>query len=391
MKKPIYEINIFKIFNIIKENKILFLFNIFVIPIIILIASFLIPLQYTSTALILSPEETFDPLLYGFSGIGEGMSSGISKAILGGGAVSELWSTILRSRTIILSVVDNLDLWERWDLETSEDAYKSMINVSSITITPEGVIFLNVTTDDPILSRDIALELILNLDRVNQQILQSTAANRKLFIEKRLSQIEDSMTILEDSMVNFNTYYGLIDIELEAEPILTALGSLKAQEILIEAELSALSSEQTALHPQRRSIEASLNSIRERINQIEHGGGDGIGLGFSVPLESLPSLGMEYARLKKDYLVQTEVFKLLVQEYERAKIAEQKDTPTLKVVDWPQIPEEKSYPKRSIFLAVGIFLGFSIGLITVILKNKFEDELKNNEVRKKWENIIYKW
>jgi len=116
-----------------------------------------------------------------------------------------------------------------------------------------------------------------------------------------------------------------------------------------------------------------------------------LGLGFSVPLESIPSIAIEYAILKRDYLVQSDIYKSLIQKYERAKIDKLINTPSLKVVDWPYVPEEKYYPKKSIFLVVGIFLGFLIGIIFALLKNKIEEELKNNEVRKKWEKLIYEW
>ncbi|KQC14457.1 MAG: hypothetical protein APR63_14240 [Desulfuromonas sp. SDB] len=389
--KPVNELNLLNIITSIKNNRNIFLFNIIMIPTLILIISFIIPEQYTSSAMILSPEEHFDPLLYGFTGIGEGMSSSISKAILGGGAVSELWVTIIRSRTILLSVMDKFNLWDLWDIETQKGAIESMNKVIATTITPEGVIFLTVTTEDPKLSQNIATELIIQLDNTNQQLMQNYASNRKLFIENRLLMVKDSMQNLEDTIVKFSTNHGIFNIELEAEPMLLALSTIKSQEILLEAELAGLSSEQTAFHPQRRNIQNRLNSIKEQIKQIEIEGGEGFGLGFAVPLEDLPELAVEYARLQMDYLVQTEIYTLLVQEYERAKIAENKNTPTLKVIDWPHLPDEKSYPKRSIFLIVGVILGGFIGILMVLFKEKIQKDLSDLNYNQKIRNILYSW
>lgn len=371
------EINIIKTLKIIKREKSLLFCNFITISVLLTIVSFVIPQEYTSTASILPPENTLDPLLYGFSGIGSGAISSINLALSGGSVISDLWVDILKSRTVYLAVVDNLNLWEIWDLETKFDAITKMTEVTSVTVNPVGVIQISVTTTDSVLSRDIAYQLINNLELLNQKLLIQNATNRRIFLEKRVEEVKDSMNIIEENIVDFNSSHGLIDIEIEGEPIIQALATLKVQEIILESELAGYSSELTSIHPQRRSIESRLNSIKSRINQIESEGGLGYGLGFSVPLESIPELSMQYARLKLDYMVQTTVFELIIQEYERAKIAELKDTPTLKVIDWPNVPDVKSFPKKSIFVIIGFALGISVGVLLIVIKDKFINESRN--------------
>lgn len=387
----IKEIDVFKIIQMLKKEKQLIFFNFVAITLIILIVSFVIPEVFTSTSMLLPPEETFDPLLIGFTGIGEGVSSSVGRALLGGSLVSEVWTTIIRSKSIILAVVNELNLWDKWDLKNEEDAYKSMINSISMIVTPEGVIYINVNTEDPVLSQKINYKLLEKLEEKNVSLLKFVATNRRIFLEKRVEQIQDSMRTLEDTILKFKTTYGIIDVELEAAPVLEALGTLKAQEILLESELAGVSVELTSLHPQRKSIESQLSNIRNNISRIESYGGEGLGLGFSVPLKDLPQISTEYARLKMDYMIQAKVFELVVQEFERSKIAELKDTPILKIVDWPNYPEEKSYPKRSIFLIVGIIFSIFMGLLFCLIKLKIQTSLKDDSFKNKLYEVIYNW
>jgi hypothetical protein len=52
------------------------------------------------------------------------------------------------------------------------------------------------------------------------------------------------------------------------------------------------------------------------------------------------------------------VFELLTQAYEIARVEEAKDTPSIKVLDPPKLPEKKSWPPRILLSIGGAFLGF---------------------------------
>lgn len=359
-----------RIIKLLIRDKSIFLFNLIVISILLLVISLVIPEKFSSYALILPPEDIIDPLTYGYSGIGEAATSSFKSALMGTNTTSEVWANVLKSRRVLRQVIQELDLFNKWETKYIEDTYEILSNMISIIITPEGIITISVINEDKYLARDIVNELIINLDKVNQELIQNTATNKVIFLEKRLFQVKDSLHSIEQYMSDYNIEHGIINLELETEPIIEALSSLKAQEIIVEAELAGYRTEQTIIHPQRRSAEAKLAFIREKINQIERAGGEGLGLGFSVPLESIPEISILYTRVKRDYIIQNTLYELLVQEYERAKINEQRNLSTLKIIDYPEIAQKKSWPRRSVFIFLGIILGFSIGFILVIIKDK---------------------
>jgi uncharacterized protein involved in exopolysaccharide biosynthesis len=81
---------------------------------------------------------------------------------------------------------------------------------------------------------------------------------------------------------------------------------------------------------------------------------------------TVPSLVLEYARLLRDVKVQEALYSMLTSQYEQAKIAEARDTPSVQVLD-PGVPaEKKSKPiiwlnmliAGVLALFLGIFLAF---------------------------------
>jgi uncharacterized protein involved in exopolysaccharide biosynthesis len=68
-------------------------------------------------------------------------------------------------------------------------------------------------------------------------------------------------------------------------------------------------------------------------------------------------------RLQADFMLAQSVYNDLVRQYERAKIKLQEETPVFKLIDNPEIPINKSEPKRLIIMMVSGFLGAIVGLL----------------------------
>jgi len=89
---------------------------------------------------------------------------------------------------------------------------------------------------------------------------------------------------------------------------------------------------------------------------------------FLLPFSQVPSLALELARLTRNLKVEEEIFELLTQQYEQAKIQEKRDTPTVQVLDEAIPPTYRSKPRRTVLvglagllsLFVGVFLAFGL-------------------------------
>ena len=99
------------------------------------------------------------------------------------------------------------------------------------------------------------------------------------------------------------------------------------------------------------------------------------------PLRQLPRLAVPYADLYRRVRVQEAVFELLSQQYEIASIDEAKDTPAIKVIDPPGVPERKSFPPRLLLALLLSFVSFA-GTSALILMREHWSNIDPRDPRK---------
>jgi len=85
-------------------------------------------------------------------------------------------------------------------------------------------------------------------------------------------------------------------------------------------------------------------------------------------IRQLPLLGVSYADLYRSTKVQEAIFQTLTQEYEVAKVEEAKETPSVKILDPPDVPEEKFFPPRLLLTTVGTILALAGSVLWVLGK-----------------------
>ena len=75
--------------------------------------------------------------------------------------------------------------------------------------------------------------------------------------------------------------------------------------------------------------------------------------------------------------IQEAIFELLTQQYEQAKIMEQKDTPTVQFLDIASPPEKRSFPRRT-FIVVFAFALSIVFNILLAFTIDYVNDVKNN-------------
>ena len=61
------------------------------------------------------------------------------------------------------------------------------------------------------------------------------------------------------------------------------------------------------------------------------------------------------------------LYDLLARQLEAARIDEAKASPTVQMVDPPEVPKGRSWPKPSLFLIIGLVIGTMFGCIRVVV------------------------
>jgi capsule polysaccharide export protein KpsE/RkpR len=92
---------------------------------------------------------------------------------------------------------------------------------------------------------------------------------------------------------------------------------------------------------------------------------------------SSPALLLQQARLLRDVEVQTQVYITLKTEHEMAKIEEVQSSSMIQILDHPEAPTKKLYPRPLRSIILSIFFGISVGVGIIYLKDWLALNRKN--------------
>jgi tyrosine-protein kinase Etk/Wzc len=367
------EVSLRSVLRVLVERRRLIILNVLVVVAAAVVISLVLPYRYTATTTILPAGQESGAGVLGallqtqlpLAGLGGVAPAGISLLT----SPSDLIAAFASSRSVCEAVVRECQLMELWELDEITLALRRLEGITRISVTPEGILVISVTERTPELAAKIAGAYVRELDRVNRELDVRQIQRKREFIERRLAETEATLRAAEDSLKAFGENRGTILLEDEAKAAIQAAAQLKVAILVKDAQLGALYEYATASHPQALLLEREIAQLQRELRRIELGfeegggrGGEdrgpylGTGAGFSVPFSELPEAMQELARRTRAVEVQTAVYTLLVQEYETAKIAEARDTPTIRILDPAEPPERRSFPKRKrLVVFAGIF------------------------------------
>ena len=365
-------------------NTILFNKNIIIkitglaIILIFLILFFVYPISYESVVTVLPPEKNsqmggLSGLLSGNGDISDLMNSGMT------GGNSQLFIEILKSRTAAEYVIKKNNLMIFYNTGNIYEAVKKLGNNLNIELTKEGIIKLNVTVSThffPLfsdeqkfvrrLSADISNSFIEALDNINRNKLTSKAKKAREYIEGQIIITKGLLDSVETSLMSFQKSNKTFALPEQVKAAIDAASKIKAEIATTEIELGMVQSNLKEDNRTLVALRSKLEQLREQYNKMEMGSQD-----YIVSFKEVPQLGRELASLLREVKIQNEVYLLLQQQYYKEKIQENRDLPTVDVLD-EAIPPQKPTGPRVIFSSIigGAFVFMLISLIIIYSEQK---------------------
>ncbi|MBN1780887.1 hypothetical protein JW948_07170 [bacterium] len=312
---------------------------------------------------------------------GLGLSSLMSQIPLGGlglnGMSDETYAflAILNSRTIMESVVDTFGLIERYNSDNIEEAVKELRDNVKIDVNEDGTITLkanasttwlpgkNEEDSTRVCARDMANYFIRELDRVNKELKVERARNTRIFIEKRYLQNINDLAKAEDDFKVFQENYDAIALPEQMSATIQAVSEIQANIIRREIEMKVIEKTMGRSNSEYIRIKSELSEFRNRLNDFRNNKDSSDDLLFT--LSEAPDLGLQYARLFRDVVLQEKIMEFLLPQFEQAKINEAKDTPTVQILDEAVVPIKRIRPKRAFFVIFWGILSFIISTSVV--------------------------
>jgi tyrosine-protein kinase Etk/Wzc len=360
--------------------------------------SLILPKWYRSQATLLPPiEQTSSPF---------GLVSMLSDIPLGELGVPgmrtplDLFKAILESRTVGEAVVKRLNLQGVYKKKTLEDAVRVLWKRIQMKTSPEGTISIVAEDRSPERAAGIANAFVEELDRVNQTTSTSQAKNTRIFIEKRLEETIANLQDAEESLRMFQEQNKTVSLTDQIAAIIQSAAELKAKQVALEIEKEVRLKVMSSAHPEIMRLQAQIEEFQKQLDKLLlvseklSGSNDQSSdqEDFMIPLAKVPSLGLQMARLVRDVKIQEAIFELLTQQYERAKIEETKDTPTVQVLDWAVPPGRRSRPRRMIFVFFMGLLSLFLSMVSVFTLEYYQrlraaDDVRYHQIRKAIEAI----
>ncbi len=352
------------------------------IAVLAVVVSLLLPKKYLAGVTILPQQESASSPLAAILG-----QSGLpfASSLLGQGGSAEIHKEILLSFTVGRRVVEALDLYEPFDLVEERETDPLGVEQSAVALLtgslqleilpPSQMLRLLVLAREPALARDIAARYIEELDRFNREQLQESGRRKRVFLERRLEQVQVDRATARQAIQDFSAQHGVVYLPAELEGELALVAELERRLVFKELKRAELAMDASGQSPALRRIDAEIEVLQAKLRELEEGGSES-GPRF-LALETLPALSLEYYRLQRELRIQQEVSDLLLQQVEQARLQEASDIPTLQILDHPQLPTMPVWPPKKLIVVGATLIGF-LCLCLIVLVVDFYRRVREN-------------
>jgi uncharacterized protein involved in exopolysaccharide biosynthesis len=233
-----------------------------------------------------------------------------------------------------------------------------------------------VSDRDPQLVSALAAEYVAALNRVVVNSNTTSAHREHVFLEGRLAEIRQSLEEAEHNFSEFASKNTMIDVQAQGRAIVETAARLEGQFVAAQTQLQGLREIYTDSNTRVRETQARVDELRRQLQKLG-GTKDALAAensGTPYPsIRRLPLLGVTFEDLYRNAKIQETIFETLTRQNELAKVEEAKEVPSVRILDPPEIPENKSFPPRSLIIFLGTVFCAAFGMVWVLGKASWEE------------------
>lgn len=353
-------INFEGLLKIILKHRFFILVNTVSITLLIIFVSFVIPARFKSKAILMPKRlEFFTPDSIKVERIKLPVPSEyyFLPSLM---TPSHLYAEILKTPRVLMPVVKNYKLKEYFKKKSLEDAMEKLKDHVHIKITPAGLIVISVEMRDKNLARNINSAIIENLQEVLGGLDYGIWSKMGQFLLYKMKEIRDTINFLQNQLTLHRVKYKTIFPDSEYLIQLSNYSELFRTKLNLEFQRDYLSylfpGSPIVDHISRR-----IDLIEDRLKHIENEKGTIKWL--EKGLQTTAALGVKYEELRAKLTMYMSLYKALEFEYEYAKIMADKEVSPLEVLQFPSLPEIRSFPKRKKMAVLGLIVGLYMSLV----------------------------
>lgn len=344
------------------------------------------PRTYNAPVTILPPSEQSN-----IGGIGSLINDGVFSNLLTGGMAqgnSQLYIEILKSRTAAEYIVNKYNLIEFYDVDNEYKASNRLRDDLITELSKEGIITLSVnvstglfplfTSSDSIyqFSADLSNSYVEALDKINREKISYKAKRAREYIERQLLETKEMLETAEYALMQFRKKYKTISLPEQLQVAIESSAKIRAEIMKTEIEIGLLEPNLQEDNQLLISLKKKLSELNREYKKFETGAED-----YLIAFNDVPKLSMEFAKNIREVKIQNEIYLLLQQQYYKEKIQENRDLPTIEILDEAIKPLKKTSPKT----VYSTFLTFIFSLLFIsfyfIIKDKKIQIFKRENIK----------
>ncbi len=292
---------------------------------------------------------------------------------------------IIQSRTNADYIIRTCRLDTIWlfrDL-TREERQKAVLELMSVDAKrTSGVITVSCLMQSPFLASaseqrltaEVAARMcnaaIAGLDSANRHKTNSTARKARIYIERVLAANRVKLDTLQKAMIAYQKTYHIYTPETQAEALVTNAISIGTELAKAETELRLGREQFQENTPYVRALQTKVSSLQAQFAQAQNGG-IGANDQLSIPVGTLPEISMGYLNLVRDIKILEQVNAYLESQRMQESIQEERDVPTVQVIDPAFAPEKRSSPSRTWMLVLGSVVAALVSIMYVFMRQTF--------------------
>ncbi len=335
--------------------------------VLVAIVTLFMPSIYTADTQILPPQQQQSGAAAMLNQLGAlsgmGSATGIKNP-------NDVYIAMLKSRTLQDNLIRRFKLQAVYETTSPEKTRKQLTAVTKVTSGKDGLITVQVDDKNPQRAAMLANGYVEALQQMTQVFAVTEASKRRLFFEKQLLQAKEALSDAEIALKQLQEKTGIIQLDAQAQLIISTAAGLKGQIAMREVELGAMRTFATGNNPDYIRTQQVLAGLREQLAKVETG---------TVTTSKVPETGLEYIRKVRDLKYAETIYEMLAKQFEMAKIDEAKESSVIQVLDKAVVPEQKSKPKRSTtVLLAAVATGF-LAILWAFINEALQNAKKESE------------
>jgi tyrosine-protein kinase Etk/Wzc len=334
----------------------------------------LLPVWYTAGALLMPPSD--QPRVAGLADLAQIDVLAGGTRVPGMITQNDVYARMLRSRRVSDAIIEKYGLRERYKATTRAALYETLSDRVKVRVTDEGMLNILVEDRDPKVAAAIAGSYVEELIKVNRELLSIAAREKREFIEARLAETEGKLKQARNDLQQFQLDNRAVNFDEQTRLAVDQAVQLKVTEASLELDIDMDRRQLGEDNPTLQEKRERLSLVRDQLHQLEWGSGDSSF--FAMPVSSVPGLRGRYESLLTVVRVNESLYQSLLELLEQARIQEKEEGPAIAVLDWPEVPDLKSRPQRSL-IVIGSFACTLIFAIVLAMSLEYIRRLKEEQ------------